>query len=76
MTIQEYYHKLETHDWFHFYSDDARVYRRGHDALAMLEREAKTDPAKQELFDGFKEHHFSGVAFNKPKAPLPPRPAN
>lgn len=74
MTNADYYQELNTHDWFHFYSDDSRVYRSGHANLVRLENLAKTDPVKQALFDGFKAHHFSGPAFNKPKAPKPEAP--
>lgn len=29
MSIEEYYKKLEQHDWFYNYSDDHRVWLRG-----------------------------------------------
>ncbi len=74
MTPQEFWDACERHDWFHDFSDDARVASRGHEAETKLKAQAPLGSENRKIFDGFKLHHFSGSSFGNPKATKPERP--
>lgn len=67
MTLSEYYSELMNHDWFHYYSDDFSVYKRGERNWGILCQIAKESPEHTKLFDEWYEykHH---------DAPKPIRP--
>lgn len=72
--LRAYYDRLCKHDWYYDYSDDGKVWQRGLDSRNRLEVEARTDPKKAELYNGFKNHYFSGRAFGTERQPHPERP--
>ena len=75
MNLREFYKACESHDWFYMMSDDPEVYARGQSREIELRNDAiRFGPLGLELFQAFSAHHFSGPAWNKPKAPTPPRP--
>lgn len=66
MTIEEYWDALKAHDWYYQYSDDGRVYNRGHGEqtrLCALSHNSE-DPRFKELWEAFCEAHnpTSGVS--------------
>lgn len=67
-TLAEYYDQLARHDWTYMMSDDSGVYKRGAQARANLEREAKASATHKKLFD-----EYSNFAWGK--GPKPERPA-
>tara|TARA_B100001939_G_C16842192_1_gene573596 strand:+ start:830 stop:1015 length:186 start_codon:yes stop_codon:yes gene_type:complete len=43
--MEDYIQKLKSHDWYHVYSDDHRVYTRGRDQRQELYRlQVELDP--------------------------------
>lgn len=74
MTLQDFYDQLQRHDWFYSFSDDHGVWCAGERDSARLAAIAKESPEHTKLMREFAEHHFSGAAFEKPKAAKPERP--
>jgi hypothetical protein len=50
MTPAEYWTALQRHDWFHYFSDDARVERAGAARERELQALADSDAQLQPLF--------------------------
>lgn len=75
MTLQEFYDKLESHDWFFEFSDDHFVWTRGNEQALELAAEAERDEQKQRLSEEYHDHVFSGPNFGTEKATKPERPA-
>jgi hypothetical protein len=69
--LEAFYHACDRHNW-HFtftaggpgYAEDCRVY----DGLVA---EARESQEKQEVFDAFSAHAFSGSAWSRPRRPKP-----
>lgn len=74
MNIQDFYKKLQVHDWTYMFSDDHSVWLRGKEADAELAREAQSIDGGNELMQAFGKHIFSGEAYGTPKAPYPECP--
>lgn len=71
MSLAEYFEKLETHDWYYEFSDDGRIFDRGHSNQLALEAISKTSEKHKKMFDDFSAYHSSGDAFGTPKLPRP-----
>lgn len=74
MTLTEFYDELDKHDWYYDWSDDGRVWDRGHANLSRLLNIAGESKAHQLLYDAFHAHHFSGAPWKTDKKPKPERP--
>lgn len=72
--ISNYYDMLDAHDWFHGFSDDPKLGERGRNHEAKLLEFTKLSPAHKDLFDAFKQHHFSGKHFGTMPSPKPGKP--
>lgn len=75
MSPEEFYDKCASHDWYHAYSDDHNVWRRGEAAEHELRKIAATDERLQSIFDQWRDHMFTGEAYGSERAPKPERPA-
>jgi hypothetical protein len=53
LTVEEYSKVLEEHDWYFSYSDDHRVWKRGHDQSTYINKLAEQDPALREALQQF-----------------------
>lgn len=53
--IEEYYNRLNKHDWFFSFSDDNRVWREGKAEQAALHEEAENNPVKAQMLKAFKD---------------------
>lgn len=71
MTQKEYFHAVQSADWFYEMSDDHRVWSRGNAQFGKLKAEAKTDAIKDSMYKAWTAYHYSGEDFGKPKAPRP-----
>ncbi|QMI49892.1 hypothetical protein [Burkholderia sp. MBR-1] len=71
VSLPEFYAMLENHDWYSGFSDDYRTQELGEDRFAQLTAIAEADAEKRKLLDAFRLHHFSGEAWNTPKAEKP-----
>ena len=77
MTLNEFYNKLEQHDWWYNMADDYSVYQRGHRAGYTIQAIAKTSEEHQELYQLYKSYIHSlppwtkrgSVSINKPRRP-------
>jgi len=74
MTLQQFWDELDKHDWYHKFSDDPRVYNNGHCNLKNIQVIANESKEKKELYNNFRNHHFSGKAWETDKQPKPERP--
>lgn len=74
MDLNEYYDELCHHDWFYSYSDDHRVWKRGHSREAFLRAIAQESEEHKRLWEQFNNYAFSGPGFGTEKAPKPVRP--
>lgn len=76
VSLRDYWDKLSRHDWYYNYSDDGSVWRRGEENESKLIAISRQSPEHKALYDGFKEHHFTGEGWTKKeKFPKPERPA-
>ncbi len=71
MSLQDFYIKLEQHDWFYEMSDDHRVWQKGKDANNLLARQATIDPEYFKLYEAYRRYVFSGPEFGNEKKPKP-----
>lgn len=62
---------LETHDWYYYFSDDARVNRIGERADKDLELLSYLSKDHRAIYAQYKNHMFSGVVFGKPQVAKP-----
>jgi hypothetical protein len=53
LTVEEYSKVLEEHDWYFSYSDDHRVWKKGHDQSTYINKLAEQDPALREALQQF-----------------------
>ena len=53
LTVEEYSKVLEEHDWYFSYSDDHRVWKKGHDQSTYINKVAEQDPALREVLQQF-----------------------
>jgi hypothetical protein len=74
VTLTEFYDACARFDWFYEMSDDHRVWSAGPAARHKLLEEAKTEPAKMQVFDAWQRHVFSGEPFGTQKVTKPERP--
>lgn len=74
-TLLEYWHRLNTHDWYFGHARDPNVIRAGEDAAAELERIASESAEHRALYDAFLAFVSTGPEWGTEKAPLPSRPA-
>jgi hypothetical protein len=73
LTLDEFNHLLAGFDWYFKYSDDHRVWERGHRASGLLKAIAQHRGAMFEtLMAAWSKHHFTGNPWGDPKAPKPP----
>ncbi len=71
-SLTEYWNMLSRHDWYHEYSDDQSVWRRGNEYMSRLRQFQNQSPEHRKLFDTFYDHHFPLPG--KPRPDIPPRP--
>jgi hypothetical protein len=74
-TIEEFFDKLDTHDWYFVFSDDPVIYAMGSEErnyLSLLARHLGPDYVA--LMDAFGAHHFSGEAWSNKQAMKPIKP--
>lgn len=75
ITIQEFYQKLERHDWYYMMSDDHSVWQRGKEAEKNLKEIASEHGDKWlSLFEDFGKHMFTGRAWGNERQPKPEMP--
>jgi hypothetical protein len=72
VSIEEYYHMLERHDWFYNYSDDHRVWKAGAAATERLIAIANQKGGRyQSMYSAYKAHIFSGEQWGTEKQAKP-----
>lgn len=71
MDRSDYYDKLDAHDWYYELSDDMNKYSAGEESYKELRGIAAQSNELHSLFRAFKEHYFSGPAWNTVKQPKP-----
>lgn len=76
MTLKQYYHALNRHDWYFYDSDDPAVRRKG-----QLDRDNLVEFARLkgkkfvEMFNAFHKHMFSGLPWgDETQHPKPEEP--
>lgn len=74
MELNEYWDKLNCHDWYYQFSDDHRIWRNGETVNKQLAAIANQSPEHMALWDGFSKWAFSGPAWDTEKAPKPEKP--
>ncbi len=72
ITLLEFWHRCQSHDFTWMMSDSGAVHSRGRKATKEMEALAQTSFAHLMLYQGFEAHHFSGG--DHPKLPIPPKP--
>jgi hypothetical protein len=72
-SLTEYWNMLARHDWYHEYSDDQSVWRRGNTAEGILRFHAAQSPEHNALYNAFREHYFPPHNTTE-RTPIPPRP--
>lgn len=65
--LQDYYDKLEHHDWTFEYTEDYNVWRRGRTQLDTLHGLAAKHPDFDQLFRTYADHIWRGA--EKPARP-------
>jgi hypothetical protein len=58
VTLQEFYDRLERHDWYYEFSDDFNVWKRGDEEGDKLRRISYLSPAHKKLYDQFVSYKF------------------
>lgn len=71
MEIQEYFEKLESHDWHYEFSDDHNVWKKGHEEHRRLTEVSGQSDIHERMYLAFVNYHSSGEAFGTAKAPKP-----
>ncbi len=74
VSLAQYHDMLNRHDWYHSMSDDPRKMDRGEREAKILTAISNQSPEHKAMLEGFFNHHWSGPAWNTPKAPKPERP--
>lgn len=76
-TLAEFWDQLNSHDWYHAWSDDHRVWQRGNSNYKRLQSIAAFSGEEYtELLSAFSAHYFSGDPWNTEKQPKPERPSD
>ena len=73
MTNEEYFDKLQRHDWFYEYSDDHSVWQRGGKSLAELRNLAKDNDVFAMMFSDYSSY-INAVVRDGPKQESVARP--
>ena len=73
MTNEEYFAKLQSHDWFYEYSDDHSVWQRGGKSLAELKNLAKDNDVFATMFSDYNSY-INAVVRDGPKQENVARP--
>lgn len=71
MTKEEFFKRLEKHDWYYPFSDDFHVHNKGEADHAEIESLKKQSPVFEKMYDAFVAHYSSGSAFGTEKLPKP-----
>ena len=75
LELQEFYDKLEKHDWFYYYSDDRKVYAAGQKNETCIHNEAASKGLEfLSLLRFYKDYTNSNGALMKPARPGGPKP--
>lgn len=75
MTLQEFYDKLEYHDWYSHMSDDYSVFLEGERNKKQLERISKQSKEHTYLYNRYKKYVYSLSPWNnEEELPKPERP--
>lgn len=66
MTNEEFDTQLQHHDWYYYFTDDPRVFRKGYDASKALSNQMKsaTDDMKR-IYNKYHALHFRTENFHK-----------
>lgn len=72
MKILEFYKELELHDWFHMFSDDSKVDKRGHSNYNRLVALTAGKPDFEKMMEEYEK--FIWNAGKEPKISKPERP--
>ena len=74
VSLAEYWEMLNKHDWFHMYSDDNSVDRKGSAYMRVLTDIAGQSREHTALLIGFRAHEFSGEPWGTERHPQPLKP--
>ena len=74
ISLQEFWDKLSSHDWYYPMSDDGRSYHAGKDSESKLLSLAKESEEHQALYDAWVAHKWSGDPWGTEQQPRPERP--
>lgn len=74
MKLCDYWDRLNRADWFAAMSDDYTVAAWGEAELIKLLEIARPSPEHMKLYDGFRNHAYSGPSYGTPTPPKPERP--
>lgn len=74
VSIQEFYSRLESLDWFFSVSDSRSEYERGAKALEKLELTASHNDEFMLLLHAYRAYVFSGEEWKTPRLEKPPKP--
>jgi len=75
ITLPEFWALCKSHDWFHGFSDDQTVDRRGQAVGSWLQSIASANGQPYiDLLNAWRVHYFSGKPWGKEKQPAPECP--
>jgi hypothetical protein len=74
ISLTDFYDALESHDWYHGYSNDPKVVEEGVKFYQELMKRSEQSPAHAELFANYRDHMCSGKPWNTNKLPKPEKP--
>lgn len=71
MNPREYFHRCESHDWYHDWSDDHGEWTRGQSDRRALAALARTCPVLRAIWEAWNAYAYSGARFGTPQAQRP-----
>lgn len=74
MTLTEFWHECNRHDWYAPFSDDSRVSMTAEKEKERLLKISLLSEAHRDIFLKFQSHFFSGEPWKSEKKPKPRMP--